>query len=77
MSKRLFWSIFWPAWQKAVRYKTILSGFKKTGLYPFNPAIVLDQLKPIKAFLLLEDSEPDPEPVIDIRGIQKLNKSIC
>ena len=76
MTKRLFWSIFWPAWQKAVKYETITSGFTKTGIYPFNPAIVLDQLKPTTAFSSSEDSEEYPEPPTDVRGIRKLIKAV-
>ena len=76
MSKRLFWSIFWPAWQKAVRYETISSGFEKTGIYPFNPVVVLDQLKPTTAFSSSDDSEIDPEPITNARDVRQLIKSV-
>jgi hypothetical protein len=70
----------WPLLPKqSVRYETITSGFMKTGIYPFNPAIVLDQLKPTEAFSSLEDLEDlevDLESVIDVRGVRKLVKSI-
>jgi hypothetical protein len=44
MSKRYFYELFWPAWQRAFTEKNIQSGWKKTGLHPFNPNEVLDQL---------------------------------
>jgi hypothetical protein len=48
ISKRSFWSIFWPAWQQAFSESNILSGFKKTGIWPFDPSIILSQItKPL------------------------------
>jgi hypothetical protein len=44
MSKRLFWTLFWPSWDKAVSKSNIESGFRKTGIFPFNPEVVLSQL---------------------------------
>jgi len=44
MSKRYFYELFWPAWQRAFTKNNIQSGWKKTGLYPFNPSEILDQL---------------------------------
>jgi hypothetical protein len=48
ITKRAFWSIFWPAWQQAFSESNILSGFTKTGIWPFDPSIILSQItKPI------------------------------
>jgi hypothetical protein len=44
ISKRYFYELFWPAWQRALTKKNVQSGWKKTGLFPFNPDEVLDQL---------------------------------
>ena len=44
ISKRDFWRFFWPSFKKAFTKENIESGWKKTGLYPFNPSIVLDRL---------------------------------
>jgi len=44
MSKRAFWSIFWPAWQSAFSENNILSGFRKTGIWPINPDIILSKI---------------------------------
>ena len=45
MSKRRFWKLFWPAWQLAFTEKNIESGWKKTGLNPFDPNVVLHQIQ--------------------------------
>jgi len=42
---------------------TILSAFRKTGLWPFNPDIVLDKLQPISA--PARPSTPIPGPQLD------------
>ena len=42
MSKRSFWAVFWPAWKQAFTKKNVDSAFQKTGIFPLNPAIVLD-----------------------------------
>ena len=44
LSKRSFWGIFWPAWQQAFVLMNIISGFTKTGIWPFNPALVLSKI---------------------------------
>jgi len=46
MSKRDFFKCFYPAWHKAFTEKNIASSWSKTGLFPFNPPLVLDKLKP-------------------------------
>ncbi len=45
ISKRSFLSVFRPAWEAAFSAKNIKSGFEKTGIYPFNPLIVLKTLQ--------------------------------
>lgn len=44
LSKRSFWGVFWPAWQQAFVPMNITSGFTKTGIWPFNPALVLSKI---------------------------------
>lgn len=44
MSKRSFWGVFWPAWQKAFVPANIISAFSKTGIWPFNLTIVLSEI---------------------------------
>ena len=33
-----------PAWQKTFNEKNIISGFEKTGIWPYNPNILLDKI---------------------------------
>jgi hypothetical protein len=41
MSKRGFFAIFWPAFEKAFTEKNIASAWSRTGILPFNPQKVL------------------------------------
>ncbi|OCK74617.1 hypothetical protein K432DRAFT_310373, partial [Lepidopterella palustris CBS 459.81] len=43
-TKRDFFPTFWKAWERAFTKKNILSGWKKTGLFLFNPEVVLKQV---------------------------------
>ena len=44
MSKRAFWSVFWPTWIRVFSEENIASGFRKTSIFPLNPNIVLDKI---------------------------------
>jgi hypothetical protein len=44
MSKRQFYKLFKAAFTKAFVQPNIKSGWEKTGVRPFNPSIILDQL---------------------------------
>jgi hypothetical protein len=46
MTKRDFFRCFYPAWRQAFTEQNVSSSWSKTGLFPFNPALVLDRLKP-------------------------------
>ena len=41
VSKRDFFSLFWPAWQRSFTEANISSGWSKTGLWPFDPSVVM------------------------------------
>jgi hypothetical protein len=41
VTKRDFLGLFWPAWQQAFTEANINSGWSKTGLCPFDPAMVM------------------------------------
>ena len=41
----LLFKVFWPAWQQAFSVENIESGFRKTGIWPCNSAIILATLK--------------------------------
>ena len=44
MSKRAFLNVFLPAWKQAFSEKNIASCFKKTGIWPCNPALVIAKI---------------------------------
>lgn len=37
LSKIDFWDVFTPAWNGSMVPKNVLAGFRKTGIYPYNP----------------------------------------
>ena len=45
MTKRMFYGCFKPAFKKAFCVKNIKSAWKKTGLWPYDPFLVLDPFK--------------------------------
>jgi DDE superfamily endonuclease len=44
MSKRLFWKLFLPSWIAAFSPENVVSAWTKTGLFPFDPEVVLAQI---------------------------------
>ena len=60
MTKRDFFKCFYPAWQKAFTDKNVASSWCKTGLFPFNPALVLGKLRP--------RNQREPTPRASSRG---------
>jgi hypothetical protein len=44
MSKRNFYEIFHAAWLKSFIPENITGGFKKTGIFPLVPPVVLDKI---------------------------------
>ena len=38
MPKMDFFYVFWPAWKHAMTKANIKSGFRRTGIFPVNPA---------------------------------------
>ena len=76
ITKRHFWKLFWVAYNKAFTENNINNGWKKTGLHPFNPNIVLNQL-PKKSEKLPSPSKSSsttflPVEPTDTKGIRKL-----
>jgi DDE superfamily endonuclease len=74
ITKRMFWSIFWPAWQQAFTPTNIASGFTKTGIWPFNPAIVLDKIAKSNAIPPPEASQQPATP-LTARRIRQFQRS--
>ena len=74
MTKRSFWQIFWPAWQHSFTVKNISSGFKKTGIWPLKPGVLLDQitLPPLP----IADNKPQiPKTPMTSRDVQCFQKA--
>ena len=47
LNKVNFWDVFTPAFNAAMSLKNILSGFRKTGISPYNPSVIpIDQMGP-------------------------------
>ena len=40
MTKQDFCVVFWPTWSKSIKPLVIHSGFQKTGVFPYNPAMI-------------------------------------
>ncbi|KAF2836603.1 putative pogo transposable element [Patellaria atrata CBS 101060] len=78
VTKRDFFRLFWPSFQKAFAEKNVLSGFRKTGLSPFNPTIILGELDfkiPSEDSRLgSEDSVSSEVSLTDWRKIERLLK---
>jgi hypothetical protein len=64
MTKRMFYGCFKPAFEKAFSEENIRSAWSKTGLWPYDPNLVLD---PIRARLntdaAVENKVRDPNEV--------------
>lgn len=44
LSKREFWTLFWNAFEASFTPENVASGWKRTGLLPFDPEVVLSQI---------------------------------
>jgi hypothetical protein len=53
LSKRDFWTLFWGAFEASFSPENIASGWRRTGLLPFDPQVVLSQIAKI------EEENPD------------------
>jgi hypothetical protein len=53
LSKREFWTLFWSAFEASFSPENIASGWRRTGLLPFDPQVVLSQIAKI------EEEDPD------------------
>lgn len=74
MSKRAFWSVFWPAWKLAFTPKNIASGYAKTGIFPYNPSLVLDIItkpQPIEPYM----ASGSPKTPMTGRAVRRLQKA--
>jgi hypothetical protein len=73
VGKREFFALFWPAFEKAFSKKNIDSVWRKSGIWPWNPELILDaikprdNLKPEEDDPLLESISGTPEILLDLR----------
>ena len=74
MSKCLFWRLFKPAWETAFSEKNILSSFEKTGIFPYNPDLVLDVIQIPPQSPKSQDEPKTPLTSRSIRRAQKVYK---
>jgi hypothetical protein len=74
VTKRLFWPMFKKAWDASFTKENIESGWRKTGIWPFHPSVVLSKIK--------RPSTP-PNPQLDheiktpltVKGLRRFQKS--
>ena len=62
--------MFWSAWQQAFTKKNIDAAFRKTGIFPFNSAIVLDLItkpKPTKPSIL-------PKTLMNCKAVRQMHR---
>ena len=73
ITKRTFWSVFWPAWRQAFTTNNITSGFAKTGIWPYNPSIVLDVIMKKPPSTLMESSQILKTP-LTCRAVRRIHR---
>jgi len=56
LTKRTFWKAFKPAWDTGMSESNILSSWAKTGIWPYKPPVVLDQIAAVRPETLPENS---------------------
>ncbi|KID96268.1 DDE superfamily endonuclease, CENP-B-like protein, partial [Metarhizium majus ARSEF 297] len=66
LSKREFWTLFWSAFEASFSPENIASGWRRTGLLPFDPEVVLSQIAKVEE----EDPDTDSDSA-DSRALQK------
>ncbi|KAI7972834.1 hypothetical protein EIK77_000322 [Talaromyces pinophilus] len=76
LTKRDFFRLFWASWDETFTKKNINSAFSTTGLYPFNPEIVLQKFtKKINSRPSSSESTASIIPAHDWKRLDKLVKS--
>ena len=68
LSKRAFWSLFYPSWQQAFTPTNIASGFAKTGIFPYNPSLLIN--------VITKPKLPTPPPASIILKTPMTNRAI-
>ena len=73
MSKRSFWGIFIIAWRKAFNTQNIESAFRKTGIFPYNPQLILDVITKPSSIESSESTSPIKTPMTS-RSTRRMHK---
>ena len=77
LTKRDFFRLFWASWNEVFTSKNINSAFATTGLYPFNPDIVIKKFnKKIASRPSSSESRASIIPENDWRRLEKVVKTI-
>jgi len=74
LSKRDFWSLFWPAYQAAFTEKNIESGWKRTGLLPFDPDVVLSELEDKDTIMAEPTEDAETSVALDKPSARELRR---
>lgn len=72
MSKRAFWSVFFPAWQQAFSEKNVTSGFEKTGIWPYNPSRTLDIIT--SQIIEAPNTSKSPKTPMTSRAVRRIQR---
>lgn len=76
ITKRLFWSLFRRAWEKALTKSNIFSAFAAAGIHPYNPSMVLDKLKTKTPTPPSSDGESKKKTPGSVRGVRRMVKAM-
>jgi len=80
ITKRDFFRLFWPAFNKTFTEANVLSGWRRTGLHPFEPEVILgifkDKEQPVKASRPTSSSASSALSASDWRKIRGLLKEV-
>jgi hypothetical protein len=71
MNKRMFWSVFWPSWNQAFTESNIASAWEKSGIWPYNPDLVLSKITIPKAE---KPAEPINTPMT-CRAVRRIQRA--
>jgi hypothetical protein len=75
MKKRMFWSIFKPAWEASFTPKNIVNAFAKCGIWPINPYTVCGLLPPRDVLAAQDIDSMTPRTPISCQAVRRLEKS--
>jgi hypothetical protein len=77
LSKRDFYQLFRPAWQKSFSVANIQGGFKKAGIWPFSPPTVLNTItrRPETPPSTQDDSTTLPPTPMTSKSIRRAQKA--